>query len=643
MDILLRFALILFLGASLPANASKLPVEAFSSLPDVSGMVLSPDGRYVAFVVRSSQNGVEGSMVRIHDSKNKTSESVIYTDNKKSTIKWLRWANNRHLLISSRFPSFRGTTPTVDSRALIYDRQTKKGIELFPYKYVKKQKYFPQFQDRVIDVLPAEPNYILVQASFESPISSSVYKVNLTNGKRKRIVRDTPRYNSWRTDRTGTLRIGVYYKDAHYKIMHRAVGQNSWESLWEFEALSEDSVWPMGFDGDANILFVRAYHEGREAVFKVDLQDPLLNKTLVHSDNTYDVSGTLIYSLAKQQVVGLSGSAFSNEVYFDAEFSALQGGIDKALSATNNVLLQFSQDERSYLLRTVSDTDPGSYFLGNRDKNSLDIIANRYLRLSAELMSETKSVNYKARDGLEIEAFLTTPKRAEARNLPTIIFPHGGPTSFAGGGFDYWTQYFANKGYAVLQMNFRGSSGYGYDFKSAGFGNWGLEMQQDVEDGTRWLIDQGIADKQRVCVVGASYGGYAALMEARINSELYQCAVSFAGVTDVARLVREHFVFTNYDVVKKQLGASSKTLKDRSPLSGADEIDVPILLVHGKQDRSVKVVHSQKMYKALKRAGKDVSYVEQETGDHYLSNEQNRRELFQEMDQFLDKHLGQAL
>jgi dipeptidyl aminopeptidase/acylaminoacyl peptidase len=190
-------------------------------------------------------------------------------------------------------------------------------------------------------------------------------------------------------------------------------------------------------------------------------------------------------------------------------------------------------------------------------------------------------------------------------------------------------------------MNFRGSSGYGHDFMQAGLKNWGLAMQDDVEDGTRWLIEQGISDPKKICIVGASYGGYAALMGAIKSPELYQCAVSFAGVTDIAYLVRSSRRYTNYEVVKEQIGSNSRELKKRSPLHNAEQLNIPSLLIHGTKDRSVKVQHSRRMHKALAKLDKDVKYVELDDGTHYLSNNEHRLRAFEEMDVFLGRYLGE--
>ena len=276
--------------------------------------------------------------------------------------------------------------------------------------------------------------------------------------------------------------------------------------------------------------------------------------------------------------------------------------------------------------------------MGDRRNNKLVPIARRYEKLPPEWMAEKQHRVYQARDGLSINAYLTLPI-ATKKPFPTIIFPHGGPAAFDGFGFDYWVQFFANRGYAVLQMNFRGSSGYGFDFQAAAKG-WGQEMQTDIEDGTRWLIQQGIADPQRICVVGASYGGYAALMEAARHSSLYQCALSFAGVFDLPYLLDSNMVYLNSEVIRQQFGANKKILRENSPINLVDDIRIPVLLAHGDGDRVVSVQQSRRMYKAMQRAGKSAIYLELEGGNHYLSDESDRIELFRAMDSYLQRHLA---
>ena len=631
---------LLITGTSL-ANAP-LPVEAFASLANVSQLQLAPDGKHTVSLVRfgSSDSKHSGTLVTVNAVDSEKIYHILRTDNKKFVINWIRWANNRQVLVSARFPAQRYGIPTTETRAVKIDFEERIPKPIISRIFFSKQSWIPQFQDNVIDILPSDSDNILMALSLSKPSSSSVHKVNLKTGQIKRVQRNKSKIQDWITDRQNRVRVAIHFDDTEYQIKVRNLEEKKWEALWTFNSFSEDQVWPLGFDSDPNILYVNAYHQGKLAIFKMDLSVSPPAKELVLNNPQYDVDGSLIYSTVKNEVIGATHSDDSGYLFWHPEYKGLQKGINKALPNTTNYIYSFSENERRYVVLATSDIDAGTFYVGDRDEKRLYPIAYRYTDLIPELMAEKQSLSYQARDGLEIEAFLTLPKGEIKKSLPSVIFPHGGPISYDNSGFDYWTQFFANRGYAVLQMNFRGSSGYGFDFMTSGLKNWGQEMQNDVEDGTRWLIEQGIADPERICIVGASYGGYAALMEATKSPSLYQCAISFAGVSDVEYLVKSSRRYLNHQVVKEQIGSDYKQLRKYSPVRHAKKMVIPILLVHGSKDRSVRVNHSRKMAKALKKAKKSVHYIEQKNGDHYLSNQTHRIELFNAMEQFLNKYLA---
>lgn len=626
--------------ASTCAVAEALPVDTFAGLPDVSQVRLSPNGKQVAALVKINDEGkMIATAVRVVDLETGESKLVAHAQPGKFTINWIRWANNRHVLVSARFPAKRYGTPTTETRLLSVDVESLEMRSVLTDSFLRKQSWIPQSQDRIVDMLPEADNEVLLAVNLTSPSDSDLLRADITKNRTKKLVRGMPDIVTWITDRQNRPRIAVRRNDAKYYVLHRSIDGGGWDSLWSFEAFSAAAAWPLGFDKDPNALYVRQYHEGRAAIFKVDLRDQALSRELVFADPDYDVDGSLIYSKASGNVIGIQYSKGGGFTFWDPEYQALQRAINTALPDTTNILYAMSENERRYVVMATNDVDPGTFYLGDRDSRSLIRLAQRYSALQPDQLSPKVRVEYEARDGLKIEGFLTLPRDKGDDPIPAIVFPHGGPISFDDGGFDYWTQYFASRGYAVLQMNFRGSAGYGYDFMKSGLQNWGLEMQNDVEDGTRWLIEQGLADPKRICVVGASYGGYAALMEAARNPDLYQCAISFAGVTDVAYLVRSHRRYTNYDIVKEQVGSDYSELKKRSPLHNAESISIPVLLAHGTEDRSVRLWHGRKMRRALEKNGKDVTYLEFEGGDHYLSQQQHRIEFFQAMDSFLNSHL----
>ncbi|MBO6226918.1 MAG: S9 family peptidase, partial [Shewanella sp.] len=511
-------------------TAPQLPVEAFASIPDVSSVQLSPNGKKLASVVRVDQAKLKGTVVSIQDIETGEKSIPLHTDNQKFVILSLQWANDNILLISAKFPANRYGTPTTETRLVKYDLTTKKTSSVIPRSVLDRLNWIPQHQGQIIDLMADDPDNILLSLDGmgENVGEDSVLKVNLAQGKSSYTQNAKKKIISWITDRQHKVRISIYNDDTEYRIYEQAEQKRDSRLLWTFKAFSEDSVWPLGFDADPNILYVRAYHQGFEAIFKVNLTDPKLTKELVYANEDTDVEGNLLYSKLKKKVIGISEGDGEEYTFWEKEYVGLQNGLKAVLPNAHNYITQFSADERRYIVYSTSSTEPGTYYFGDRDEKTLYPIANRYGRLKSELLADTQYLTYEARDKLKIDAYLTVPKGLEAKQLPTIIFPHGGPISYDSNDFDYWAQFFANRGYAVFRMNFRGSAGYGYEFMKAGLKSWGLEMQNDVEDGTRYLIDQGISDPKRICIVGASYGGYAALMGAAMTPDLYRCAVSVA-------------------------------------------------------------------------------------------------------------------
>lgn len=626
-------------------TAPQLPVEAFASIPDVSSVQLSPNGKKIASVVRVDQAKLKGTVVSIQDIETGEKSIPLHTDNQKFVILSLQWANDNILLISAKFPANRYGTPTTETRLVKYDLTTKKTSSVLPRSVLDRLNWIPQHQGQIIDLMPDDPDNILLSLDGmgENVGEDSVLKVNLAQGKSSYTQNAKKKIISWITDRQHKVRISIYNDDTEYRIYEQAEQKSDSRLLWTFKAFSEDTVWPLGFDADPNILYVRAYHQGFEAIFKVNLTDPNLTKELVYANKATDVEGDLLYSQLKKKVIGISEGDGEEYTFWETEYVGLQNGLKAVLPDAHNYITQFSANERRYIVYSTSSTEPGTYYFGDRDEKTLYPIANRYGKLNSELLANTQHLTYEARDKLKIDAYLTVPKGLEAKQLPTIIFPHGGPISYDSNDFDYWAQFFANRGYAVFRMNFRGSAGYGYEFMKAGLKSWGLEMQHDVEDGTRYLIAQGISDPKRICIAGASYGGYAALMGAAMTPDLYRCAISVAGVTDVAYLVKSSRRHTNYEVVKEQIGDDLDALYERSPISKADKINIPVLLLHGDKDRVVKVQHSREMYDELKSLNKPVEYIELENGDHYLSNNDNRLATFKALDKFLADNLNPKL
>jgi dipeptidyl aminopeptidase/acylaminoacyl peptidase len=615
-----------------------LPVEAFSQLPKGYNLKLSPDGKYIAY----TRNLDGQTLLLTTNLKTGKSYGITKTNNEKYKISWFRWGNDDKIVYSMQYPSRRYGTGVHESRLMVGDKNGNDTSWLVRTK--SRDPNDPQFQDNVISWLPNDPKHILVSVDFDRAGAASVYKVNLDTKKRKRIQSSAPFVQSWKADQQGRVRIGYAYKPKEGIAFTRIldIETDQWHILWERDALFDPPFSALGFGLDPHTLYLRADYEGRAAIYTIDTRHLDQKPTLKLSDQKYDMQSWLIYSPATNDVIGVYHDREENgRLYWDPRYEGLEAGLAKVFPGTDNRLTSFSRDEQRYILTVTNDTTPLTFYFGDRKKKSLNPILQSYPMLNPSILSPKNRLELTMRDGLEIEAFLTLPKEhANKKKLPTIIFPHGGPISRTGGGFDYWTQFFANRGYAVLQPNFRGSSGFGQEFKLQAIDNYGQGMQDDLIDSTQWLIDKGIADPQRICIVGGSYGGYAALTAAFKTPEMFQCAISFAGVSDLVAQRNEGKKFISRELSKKQYGRDDKRLEDNSAYYNVDKIQIPILLVHGDRDRVVLPRQSRKLAERLDSADKEFEYIELKNGSHFLQKQKNRTTLFKAMDKFLAKYLS---
>lgn len=635
--------LLLLSVVSIASPAKPVPLEYFAQLPDVSGVELSPDGTKLASMVRVDLPDQKGISVQVTNLASGESDIVLFSDNSQYVIHRLQWKDNVTLLAYGFAPEeleFRGQSnmhkyKTRVTRVVFVNTETGEVTKPFTPMFLSQFRSPPAQLDDVIDLLPDDAEHVLMR------VHGTVHKVNIEDGTSKTYDNQpkhfTPRY----TDRQHRLRVGYYYDKDNITVRYYDLEDKKWKDFVTYKGIfSEDQVNILGFDEDPNMLYFTAYHNDMLSVFSVDLSDPELERTLIFSNEKYDATGSLLYSKKQGKVIGLVGENSDHTLLFDEKLKSIQKAVDKAIPNASNRFYSFSDDLQRFLIYSTGPKESGTYYLVETDPLKISAVAYRYKNLPPDVLGPVKTVHYKARDGLEIEAHLTLPNGREAKNLPTIMLPHGGPIARDSNTFDYWAQFFASKGYAVLQMNFRGSSGHGYSHMKSGLAKWGEEMQDDVEDGARYLIEKGIADPERIAIVGASYGGYAALMGAVKTPDFYQCAASVAGVSNVRELVlHERAFWRAYNVVDEQIGNDAKHLKDISPVNHAEKVKIPILLVHGDLDQQVAISHSEQMRDALQKHNKDVEYVVLPNEDHYLSLEDNRLLTFRSMDKFIDKCL----
>ncbi len=647
-----------------PVTLDKLPVEAFASLPAVRRISLSPSGNRVAVI----QNIGEESFLVVYDLKTGKRSVVTKSDNKKVKIGWYRWANDDKLLVSVRHlkiwaeKSDIRRARMVNRRLLVFRFDGTDSHIIVNPKDVTSYTidWQAQFQDRIVSILPDDPDHILmalpdnsrekkeradfayVGGRYKNPVS--VYKININNQNRERIYFSRRMNYGWLVDTSDEVRIGKRRENTSVTVYYQPPNEGRRQSIWQYDIFSDDTIRALGFDNDNKHLYVTAYYNDRKALFRIDADSEWKfdESTLVHSDPQYDVSARLIRSNAtrKVQAFWYYTNKF-NIVYFDEDYEVFRKSLSRAAGKRVHIVSR-SQDDNSYIAALRDEQGPSTYYVGNLTKQSVSRLFSAYPKLDGYTLPEKKRINYTASDGIEIEGYLTLPNIPAKKNkkIPLIVHPHGGPISRdIEESFDYWVAFFASRGYAVLQVNFRGSSGYGNAFLNLGLKNWGKEMQSDITDGLKWAIANAPIDKDKVCIVGASYGGYAALMGAVQNSDLYQCAVSFAGVSDLPLHRQEADKYEGIEVFDKQIGDRGKELKAASPTTHVEKINIPILLAHGEFDTSVGIEQSRAMQKALKKHKKKFEYLELTAGDHYLSVNGNRVKFFKAMDEFLAKYL----
>jgi dipeptidyl aminopeptidase/acylaminoacyl peptidase len=619
------FAAWLLVAAWASPAVARLPLEAFARLPAIQSVMLSPDGdRFAAVLNRGDE-----SVLVTRDVKGGAPVVIGTFDNRLHHLGAVRWVSNERLMVRIYHLQAHGED-IAGVNSLLW---------LVSFDNTDPVRLWSNFA--LLDVLPGG-RHVLVE---DDKLAPEVHRLDVRTGGSRLVQAGRTEVEDWVVDQAHRVRIGIRRDRSSVRIVERSAEGADWRALWEFELLSGKEIWPLGFGRDPQQLYVQAEHEGRLAVYRVNLSDPTLALHLLLSDPDRDIDGSLLVSPSTGDVFGVrdAGLGDSGLYVWDPELKALLARVDHALPERANRLLQFSADGQRYLMYSSGNGIPGQFFVGNRQTREVALLAETYPDLDPDQLARKEAMRIRARDGLELGVFLTRPKDAiVGRPLPTVILPHGGPDSSDDADFDQWAQFLADRGYAVVQVNFRGSWGLGRAFRAAGFGQRGKAMQDDLTDAVHWLIAKDIADADRICIVGGSYGGYAALMGAALTPDLYRCVVSFAGISDQAamsrRAHRRGSGFLN-DVLVGSPYLGGPDLAAISPRYLARQIQAPVLLVHGSADGIVPVQQSEWMADALRSAGKPVRFVRQAFGDHTLSHQPYRIQFFRELESFLEENL----
>ena len=450
---------------------------------------------------------------------------------------------------------------------------------------------------------------------------------------------------SYRTDGQGNVRLSVIEGSradsltgvTRYK--YRKPGSKDWLPLGEYNQRNGEGIYPLVVEGQSNSAYILKKTNGRDALFRMAL-DGSGTLTPVASDPKVDINGVVRIGKGRKII----GYTYTDEqrriVYFDPEYAKLAGALSKAIPKYPIIHLDGSSaDGQKLLIFASADTHPGGYYVLDRGTKKMTELALVRPALEGKPLASVKSLTYAAADGKKIPAYLTIPPGSSGKGLPAVILPHGGPSSRDEWGFDWLAQFFAARGYAVIQPNYRGSSGYGEEFQNAnGFINWRTSMS-DIGDAARYLAREGIADPARMAIVGWSYGGYAALQSAAIEPSLYKSAIAIAPVTDLALLKKEAEGYTNAKLVQDFVG-SGPHVAEGSPLRNVAKIQAPVLMFHGDMDINVGIAHSEKMEAALRNAGQQVEFIRYKDLDHQIDDSNARADMLNRIGIALEAAIG---
>jgi len=611
--------------------------KAFGELPVGFDGAISPDGSQIALII--NLNGVYG--IRTQPLKKTTIKPWFLTLGKEIKPRYVKWINNQRFVAGVAKSEKSDSTPFTTTFLYTGDIKSRKGKVV-----IRPRDFFRQFNDRVVDWLETDPDHILMAYSDEANDPyPDIKKVNVATGKDRTVKRGQAGIEYWAVDEDGTPRVGTGQtnKGNQRRIIYNGK-RDKWESSTEYPGIEPNTPILAIIKNGTELVIGDYQGKNTLGLYVYSLEEKRIVRSLFHHE-TYDVS-SVILSNDGETIIGAKYTANEDKTELLGEYGTLLDELKSKFKDYSIDYLDQTADGTTVLVNISAPYDPGGVFLYKKGEDVPQLVTKMYNGFSDADTGDVIPVSYTARDKQTIPAFVTLPPGVKsAKNLPFIVLPHGGPYSRDSSRFDYLAQFFATRGYGVLQMNFRGSQGYGKSFANAGRSNW-IVMQQDVEDGTRWLYDKGFADPSRTCIAGWSYGGYAALMGVSTDPDLYKCAIAMAALTDINDAKRDMRKYRGGKyVAKKFFGEAmedSAVRKANSPVHVADQIKVPVFLAHGDLDENVQFDQFTRMKKALKRAKVNATYMKFDNEDHYLSQQENREKFFVGLEKFLTKVNGKS-
>jgi dipeptidyl aminopeptidase/acylaminoacyl peptidase len=601
-------------------------VEDFFRNPEKTYFQISPDATYFSWL------GPYENRMNLFIRRIGTDDVIRLTKHLDRDIAGYLWASDGRILYT------KDEAGNENFRLYGIDADGSHFADLTPYDSVRIQ---------LIDDLPDDPNRVIIGMNKENQSLFEPYRLDIHTGEVIQLAENKdPQQpiSDWVTDHHGNIRMAIQVVDGVNKnILYR--DSESGPFLVIMSMGFEDSFQPLFFDfNDEPVIYAATnIQRDKEAIVRYDVEKhKILEVVFSHPD--VDV-GSLDYS--RKRKVPTYASFTTDKTYrhyLDDTVRSIFNSVQDRLPGYEIFLVNHDRDEDKFLVRTFSDKSKGGYFLYNTLDSSLEHLVDISPWIDERDMADMKPIEYRARDGMIIHGYLTLPKGVDPVGLPVVINPHGGPWARNTWGYNPEVQLFASRGYAVLQMNFRGSTGYGKSFWKASFKEWGRKMQDDISDGLNYLVDTGIADPGRIAIYGGSYGGYAALAGAAFTPDLYACAVDYVGVSNLHTFLEtippywKPYREMMYAMVGDPV-ADSTRMASASPVNFADNILCPLFVAQGANDPRVHINESDQIVRALRDRNIEVSYMVKYDEGHGFKNEENRMDFYHAMMGFMEEHL----
>ena len=603
-----------------------IPVEAFFKNPEKTAFTISPDGDYIAYL------GPYNSRLNIYvQPADITAAPVRVTSGTERDITYYFWKNNTTLLY------IKDAAGDENYKLYAIDRDGTNKRDLTPEQNVRIE---------VIDELTDFPDEVIIAMNKNNPALFEPYRLNIKTGEKKQLAVNKDMSNPitiWKADNEGKLRLAVSVeKGTKTHLLYRETEDQPFKSLLVSDW--KDMVEPLFFDENNKYIYALSnLNRDKTALVKIDPANPQ-NPEIILEHPDVDITYAERSPKKHKLVSAYYATDKKHLVFFDEDLKKIYEQLALKFPGDDIYFNGFDNEEKHFIVRTYNDKTPGDFYLYHAEENNITHLATINTNIQKEQMSAMFPIEYKSRDGLNIQGYLTVPSGTSGKNLPTVILVHGGPTSR-----DYWgyradVQLLASRGYAVLQVNFRGSWGYGKNFTTAGFKQWGKKMQDDITDGAAWMVEQGVADKDKIAIFGSSYGGYSALAGVTFTPDVYACGIAYVGPSNLFTLLNNlpSYWEPEKEMLFEMIGhpvADSVLLYNASPVFHTENIKVPLFIAQGGNDPRVRKEESEQMVDALRSRDQHVVYMLKENEGHGFKLEENRLEFYKAMMGFLAEQM----